>query len=82
MPLIRYVSRTASDADADFGPRCFAPGLGSRQELRDKHATRAALKRACKVLQERIANDTGDWKRVLRRGHYVLITDRMEVSPA
>ncbi|TGO88015.1 hypothetical protein BPOR_0189g00030 [Botrytis porri] len=80
MPLIRYVSRSFSDADADFGPRCFAPGLGSRQEL--GHATRARLKRECKILQEMIVNDGGDWKRVMRRGNYVVITDRLDVSPA
>ncbi|TGO13326.1 hypothetical protein BTUL_0071g00030 [Botrytis tulipae] len=84
MPFIRYVSRSASDADADadFGPRGFAPGFGTRQELRDRHATRGALRRACKMLQEQIANDTGDLQRVVRRGHYVLITDRVDVSPA
>ncbi|TGO57018.1 hypothetical protein BOTNAR_0210g00060 [Botryotinia narcissicola] len=79
MPLIRYVSRSASDADADFGPRGFAPGLGTRQDLRDRHATRGALRRACRMLQEQIANDTGDLQRVVRRGHYVLITDRVDL---
>ncbi|KAM3153605.1 hypothetical protein ABEW05_005988 [Botrytis cinerea] len=60
-----------SDPGSDFGPRCLAPGLGSRQQLIPSLLER--LTRACTALRERIVNDATTWKRVMAGGKSMLI---------
>ncbi|TGO39989.1 hypothetical protein BHYA_0044g00300 [Botrytis hyacinthi] len=50
----------------EFGPRCSAPGLGSRQYINS--ILRARLRRACTALQEQILTDLGTWRRVMFKG--------------
>lgn len=69
-----------SDPGSDFGPRCLAPGLGSRQQLIPSLLER--LTRACTALRERIVNDATTWKRVMAGGKSMLIKNWAGVSPA